>query len=275
MTSNLSALRILILFRFLVRRRSAKIAYTHHFSLHFGVWWADLLGRIYEAFLRRVATHCDVVIITTEDYALTFKKPGMHLIVAPWGYDKNRFTPATREYNGKWPLRVIAIGQFRWYKGMDVAVSAVLEQPELSLSLVGSGPMLSSVLASIPTRATNVRYLGQVSDSELPDVIRDHDVIILPSRTRLEAFGIVLIEGMACGCVPVASRLPGVRKVIGDAGLTTVPGCEKSLRETLLALARDPNDTRRRKEAAIQRAKLFTWERTVDEYESIFRQLTK
>lgn len=265
----------LALLRFAKWNSGAKVVYTHHFSLHFGVWWADLAGRIYDSFFRRVAARCDAVVTTTEDYALPFERVGAEVAVVPWGYDESRFWPGDREYTHDGPLRVLAIGQFRRYKGMAVAVRAVVDEQELSLSLVGDGPVLSSVLDQIPTSSNNVRYLGRVPDEELADVIRQHDVILLPSRTRAEAFGIVLVEGMACGCVPVASRLPGVREVVGDVGLTAVPGDVKSLRKALLALARDPEDVARRRKASVARAESFTWDRTVDAYESIFLRLAR
>lgn len=265
----------LALLRFVKWAGGAKVVYTHHFSLHFGVWWADIAGRIYDSFFRRVASRCDAVVTTTEDYALAFERVGADVTVIPWGFDEKRFFPGERVFTGEDPLRIVAIGQFRRYKGMAVAVRSVLDQPNLTLSLVGDGPILASVLDQIPVRSDNIRYLGRVSDAELPGVIRQHDVILLPSRTRAEAFGIVLLEGMASGCVPVASRLPGVREVVGDVGLTSVPGNEVSLRKALLGLASDPQDVEVRRKSAIARAEGFSWSRTVDDYESLFRRLIR
>jgi glycosyltransferase involved in cell wall biosynthesis len=64
-----------------------------------------------------------------------------------------------------------------------------------------------------------------VSDEDLRDLYRTSAVTVLPSVTHEEAFGIVLIESMACGTPVIASALPGVRGVIGDeAGLAVPPG---------------------------------------------------
>jgi rhamnosyl/mannosyltransferase len=104
-------------------------------------------------------------------------------------------------------------------------------------------------------------------------MMREHDVILLPSRTRAEAFGIVLLEGMASGCVPVASSLPGVLEVVGTVGLTTKPGDEESVRSALLSLSRDPEEVERLRKAVVVWAESFTWERTVGEYESLFQRL--
>jgi glycosyltransferase involved in cell wall biosynthesis len=263
----------LALLRFTKWNRGAKVVYTHHFSLHFGKWFADLAGRIYELFFRRVARGCDQIVTTTKEYAVPFERAGMEVSVIPWGFDQDRFLPGEREYSGDDALRVLTVGQFRRYKGMAVAVRAVVGQPELELTLVGQGPVLSSVLQQIPSTSTNVRHSGRVSDGDLGQVMREHDVILLPSRTRAEAFGIVLLEGMASGCVPVASSLPGVREVVGSVGLTTKPGDEESVRKALLSLARDPEEVARLRKAALVWAEAFTWERTVDAYETLFQRL--
>ena len=263
----------LALLRFTKWNRGAKVVYTHHFSLHFGKWFVDLAGRIYEWFFRRVAKGCDEIVTTTKEYAVPFERAGMDVSVIPWGFDQDRFSPGEREYSGDDPLRILAVGQFRRYKGMAVAVRAVVGQPELELTLVGQGPVLSSVLQQIPTSCTNVRHSGRVSDEDLGQVMREHDVILLPSRTRAEAFGIVLLEGMASGCVPVASSLPGVREVVGSVGLTTKPGDEESVRKALLSLARDPEEAARLRKAAVVWAESFTWDRTVDAYETLFQRL--
>ena len=265
----------LALLRFTKWNRGAKVVYTHHFSLHFGKWFADAVGRVYELFFRRVAKNCDGIVTTTREYALPFERDGSNVVVIPWGRDEDRFFPGDREYTGEDPLRVIAVGQFRRYKGMAVAVRAVLDQPELSLTLVGEGAVLSSVLQQIPTTSTNIRHFGRVSDNDLGPIMRDHDVILLPSRTRAEAFGIVLLEGMACGCVPVASSLPGVREVVGTVGVTAKPGDEESLRKALLGLARNPETVSSLRKQAVEWSSSFTWARTVDAYEALFLRLVQ
>jgi glycosyltransferase involved in cell wall biosynthesis len=58
----------------------------------------------------------------------------------------------------------------------------------------------------------------------------------LPSTDRTEAFGLVLIEAMACGTPVVASRLPGVRTLVeeGRNGYLVEPGNPIDLADKLL-----------------------------------------
>ena len=59
-----------------------------------------------------------------------------------------------------------------------------------------------------------VVFADPVGAGELPAYYRLADLLVLPSTDSSEAFGIVLVEAMACGVPVLASDLPGVRNVI-------------------------------------------------------------
>ena len=60
------------------------------------------------------------------------------------------------------------------------------------------------------------------------------DVVILPSTSRLEAFGIVGLEGMATGKPLILSDIPGVRDVISnDEGFIVEPLDPEALKHLL------------------------------------------
>ena len=109
----------------------------------------------------------------------------------------------------------------RPYKGIAETIAAVAGQPELSLTLVGKGRLHDQFRAL--TDRDNVRFVGSVSDAVLTRLYKSHDLIVKPSTNRLEAFGLALVEGMAAGCVPVTSDIPGVRDVASPTGCIVPP----------------------------------------------------
>jgi glycosyltransferase involved in cell wall biosynthesis len=68
------------------------------------------------------------------------------------------------------------------------------------------------------------------------------DVFVLPSVSRLEAFGIVALEAMATGKAVVVADIPGVREVIEDGreGLLADPVNPQDLAQKIQRLLADP-----------------------------------
>jgi len=61
---------------------------------------------------------------------------------------------------------------------------------------------------------SRVAFAGRVTYTTLREFYQLADVTILPSTTRGEAFGLVLLESLACGTPVIASNLPGVKTVV-------------------------------------------------------------
>jgi rhamnosyl/mannosyltransferase len=164
----------------------------------------------------------------------------------------------------------------RPYKGVETLLAAAAGQPWLKLTLVGDGHELANYrrLADLLS-VTNARFVGRISDAELHEHYMSNDAVVLPSVTQAEAFGLVLLEGMAAGCVPVASDLPGVRDLVGTTGLIVPPGDPDSLRKALRTLAGDVGRREQLQHASWLAAQRFTWERCVHSYERVLLQAAR
>jgi glycosyltransferase involved in cell wall biosynthesis len=92
-----------------------------------------------------------------------------------------------------------------------------------------------------------VRFTGFVESQELVNFYRLADITLLPSTTAGEAFGLVLLESLACGTPVIASNLPGVRTVVADPvdGRLVEPGSIDDLAGKLNALLSLPEEQRR------------------------------
>ena len=89
------------------------------------------------------------------------------------------------------------------------------------LTVVGSGPEETAWrrLTDQLGLADQVRFVGPMRGRMLAEEMNRHRVLVVPSRWR-EPFGIVALEGMACGCMVVGSEGGGLGEAIGPAGLT-------------------------------------------------------
>lgn len=255
------------------RARRPYLVYTHHFSIDLPGW--KRASQTYDRANRRLARAANRVVVTSESYgSVMTTRHGPPVEVIPWGVEFERFLgrPTRPPYDGSRPLRVLFVGQMREYKGINQLLVAVAGQKRLELTLVGTG-RLEPTYRKLAMQC-NVRHAGYVSDESLTEEFLNHDVVVMPSTSRLEAFGLALLEGMAAGCVPVASDLPGLRDVAAPTGRIVRAGDATHLRKTLLDLAAEPALVQRLQGDSRARAARYTWAATIDAYERAFANRT-
>jgi len=250
------------------RRRRPPIVYTHHSALQ--IRGIERLCAVYDRLHRRIGLHAALTIATSRPYQdLLHTRRGPAVRLAPWGVDL-RAHPLRPDRHPE-PLRVLFVGQMRSYKGVDCLLKALVGQPGVDLTLIGSGPRLADY-ERLARRlgGGNVRFLGHVPDEVLHHAYDGSDVIVLPSVTAAEAFGLVVLEGMSAGCVPVVTDLPGVQDVVLDSGIVVPPHDVEALRQAVRSLADDRTTLAVLGIRARRRAELFSWEACVAEYEKAF-----
>ncbi len=101
----------------------------------------------------------------------------------------------------------------------------------LNLHIVGNANRVFSQQEGMKKLPQNVRMLGRVSDEELIRLYHQADCFIFPSL--YEGFGLPPIEAMQCGCPVLASDIPVLREVCGDAAEYFNPLDEEDIRKTI------------------------------------------
>ncbi len=253
-----------------MRRRPA-IVYTHHSDL--AIPGLRAACEAYNRVHRRIAQLADVILVSSDGYhdrMATGTGPPVEIV--RWGVDTRRVLPRTPRPPGT--LRVLFVGQLRPYKGAHVLLDAAGDLPGVTVTLIGDGPERPRLLARA-AGLTGVTFRGRVGDAELWEAYSSHDVVVLPSLTTAEAYGLVLGEGMAAGCVPVASDLPGVREVAGPTGLLVPPGDTEALRDALKRLATDDTLLDRLAQAGPARAREMSVEAAAARHAEIFRHVLR
>ena len=134
---------------------------------------------------------------------------------------------------------IIFVGRLVSDKGADLLLSAVRAiEPAPSVTIVGSGPEEEKLRAS--ARGLDVLFAGAKSGHELTELLNRHHIIAISSRWA-EPFGVVALEGIACGCIAVGSAAGGLPEAIGNCGLTFPNGNKHELRDRLQRLLTDPS----------------------------------
>lgn len=123
--------------------------------------------------------------------------------------------------------------------------------PDATLTIIGCQPQLNE---------PGVTVLGRLPLAEVEAHYHEASCFCMPSR--LEPFGIVFIEAMQFGLPVVATDVGDIGAIVaeGRTGRTARAGDVDALTEALFETLRDPDRCRTMGQAAIERAKQFTWD---------------
>jgi glycosyltransferase involved in cell wall biosynthesis len=130
---------------------------------------------------------------------------------------------------------LIFVGRLIHGKGVHVLIEAMRELERRGvrreLTVVGDGPQLAEFTHA--AEGLPVKFVGAKRGCELSELMVNHRILVFPSIDP-EPFGIVAIEGLACGCGVVASRNAGLIEAVGEHGVLCEPGDPKSLANAIL-----------------------------------------
>ena len=107
---------------------------------------------------------------------------------------------------------MVFLGVRRPYKGFDVLVAAARFLPAACrVVIVGGGERRAELEAQVRQHqvADRVVLAGRLGDDALRALFQSAAIFCLPSVSRAEAFGVVLLEAMAHGLPIVASDIAG------------------------------------------------------------------
>ncbi len=176
------------------------------------------------------------------------------VVVIPHGTDLTLFHPDTsmrawvREQLGLSPEvpLVVAVGHFGPEKGIDLAIAAVaqardrLDGAPLHLAVLGEGPpaQVAAMTAAAEALGGGVSLLGFRRD--VAAWLQGADLMV--HAPRLEAFGLVTIQAMACGIPVIASNVGGLGEIVSDGrtGLLVPTEAPEAMGAAIADLIRDP-----------------------------------
>jgi glycogen synthase len=192
----------------------------------------------------------------------------------------NAFDDSIFKLKKSWTERdrdIAFLGRLVSQKGCDTLLRAMKRlggrRHPAQLTIIGSGPdrPLLEALANKEGIASRVNFAGAVQGKALAELLNRHRILVIPSRNP-EPFGIVALEGLACGCIPVVSERGGLIDAIGKHGFTFPNGDETALADTLEQLLRNPQSAHKRLCGVGTHLAQFHTQAVAENYINIFQQ---
>ncbi len=114
-----------------------------------------------------------------------------------------------------------------------------------------------------------LRWLGEVVEGDLPALYSGATALAYPSL--YEGFGLPPLEAMACGTPVLTSEVSSLPEVVGEAAVLVDPQRIESIRDGLARLLGSAELQQRLREAGLERARLFSWQKTAFALIEVYR----
>jgi glycosyltransferase involved in cell wall biosynthesis len=140
---------------------------------------------------------------------------------------------------------IVVVGRLIYDKGVHIALQALAlinsRGRQCRLTVVGGGPEEKPLQRLVQELKLDdqVTFLGVQTGAELATILNAHQILLVPSLWQ-EPFGIVALEGCACGCVVLGSAGGGLPEAIGPCGLTFPNGDVEALADRVQMLLSTP-----------------------------------
>ncbi|MCD6471338.1 glycosyltransferase family 4 protein [bacterium] len=238
-------------------RHESTLIVRYHMDL-IGQGITGFFFKIYSfIFLPLLIKYSNKIIVSTFDYLRHsqikryFKKYPNKFIEIPFGVDLVKFSPKQKNKNllrkykidpdNQIILFVGGLDRAHYFKGVNILLKAIAKLKsaisDFKLLIIGNGnlrPFYEKIAKDLRV-GDRVVFVGRIPDQSLPDFYNLANIFILPSTTKSEAFGLVLLEAMACAKPIIVSNLPGPRTLVKKNinGLLVKPGDVGDLMEKL------------------------------------------
>ena len=171
---------------------------------------------------------------------------------------------------------VLFVGSLRLHKNVSVLIKSLIflrEKKGMTHELVLAGCMdpRNTELLDLMKRHSFVRHFDQLSDEALVSFYNLADLFVLPSF--VEGFGLPAIEAMACGTPVVVSNRSSLPEIVGEAGTLVDPYQVDALSEVIYNVLKNRELRETMSKKGLERAKLFSWERTAQQTLEVYRQV--
>jgi glycosyltransferase involved in cell wall biosynthesis len=178
-------------------------------------------------------------------------------------------------------LHLLFAADLNEHKGAVILLNAwskiCKKYPDVTLFIAGEGAAKEFIEQYAKTSGIGqqVVFTGWLSQNELHEYLSADCIFVMPSMLG-EAFGLVAAEASMAGAAVIVSRIGALPEIVEDrvSGLVVTPGDTNSLVQAIEELINDEELRRKFGIAAKKRAqKLFSMEKSVDEYEKTYQQL--
>jgi len=220
--------------------RNRALIVTHHATLSWFASYRNLISDVTFWIEKRLASRVVMPYAAAASELVAHGTSAIRTKVIPFCVDENLFSGLALEPA---PGELTLVMSARMHRGkghMELLAALARLSPrykKLRAVFIGDGPTRPEVEAEIDR--LNLRHVvecrGRVDHREVPAIMRNAHVVVLPSYMEGETFPLCLMEGMALGLPAIGARWSGIPEIIvdGETGIVVEPRDEIGLAQAI------------------------------------------
>ncbi len=169
-------------------------------------------------------------------------------------------------------IRIVYVGRINRNKNPLTTLRAmdVLEDMGYHTEFTIAGEILDDSIKNVLLSDKRVHYVGQLGKEQLITLYRENDIFVMPSYN--ETFGLVYAEAMSQGLPVLYTKGQGFDGHFfdGEIGYAIDPRSPEDIANRIVCVMKDYESF---SSNCIQQYERFNWDRIVDEYQTIYREI--
>ncbi|MEW6102605.1 MAG: glycosyltransferase family 1 protein [bacterium] len=228
--------------------------------------------------LRSSSTIICVSSNTKNDIIEYYKIKDKPIYVVHNGINLQRFYPR-KEKRIIYEKYLFYLGDMRPYKNLEMAIRAFVILGLKDIKFIIGGRKDSKFYPKIEKMVNDlslndrVIFLDYVPSDLLPYLYSEASAFLFPSF--YEGFGFPPLEAMACGCPVIVSNAASLPEVCGDAAYYVDPYNPEDIAKGIYKVLTDKDLQNSLRQKGLQRAKMFSWEKTAGEILNVFGDILR
>ena len=157
-------------------------------------------------------------------------------------------------------------------KGLDILIKAfreVIRDTNATLLIVGQGDHTKAQKLAKPF-LKNIVMLGYVDESILKKCYALCDIYVCPSR--LEGFGLTLLEALTAGKPIIATRTGAIPEVLGEQGILVEPNDVDALSYTIRDVLKNCENRCNSPKSAVTTLEKFSWKSSANALNKLYQE---
>jgi glycosyltransferase involved in cell wall biosynthesis len=229
--------------------RKKPLYVTYHADIIKNRWYHLPFKLAYGVFSYQVLKAAAKIIATTPDYVKESQIPKKFrdkVLIVPNYVDSGKYIPELsgdriiKEHSLENKKVIFFLGRLVPYKGVEYLIAAYKKVKEnvkdAALVIAGSGPLEEELKKQAADLKLEDVVFTAAEEDDIPEYYAACDIFVLPSVTRQEAFGIVLLEAMSSGKPVVSTNISGMPYVVGDAGIVVPTRDPEALADAIIRI---------------------------------------